>query len=39
MYQFGVIGCQEKDIVEISDKHRIAGKGFDTKYGFRKRKK
>lgn len=38
MYQFGVLGCQEKDVVNISDSDRIVGKGFDPVYGFRKRR-
>lgn len=37
MYQFGVLGDVDKDTVDISDKDRVAGKGFDTVYGFRKR--
>lgn len=37
MYKFGVLGEDEGMKVEISDKDRIAGKGFDTKYGFRTR--
>lgn len=36
-YKFGVLGCNENEVVTISDKDRIAGKGFDTKYGFRTR--
>ena len=39
MYQFGVLGCTEKDICEISDKDRLDQRGFDMKYGFRKRPK
>ena len=36
-YKFGVLGCNENEVVTISDKDRIAGKGFDVKYGFRTR--
>ena len=39
MYQFGVLGCTEKDTVDISDKDRYDMKGFDMEYGFRKRPK
>lgn len=39
MYQFGVIGCTEKNTVDISDKDRYDMRGFDMKYGFRKRPK
>lgn len=39
MYKFGVLGVDEGMLVEIKDKDRIAGKGFDTKYGFRTRPK
>ena len=37
MYQFGVIGNVEKDTIDIDDKYLIEQKGFDPKYGFRKR--
>jgi hypothetical protein len=39
MYQFGVLGCTEKDICVVSDKDRLDQRGFDPKYGFRKRPK
>ncbi len=38
MYISGVIGVNTKPIVEISDKHKIIGHGFDFKYSFRKDK-
>lgn len=38
-YYFGVIGCTEKDICVVSDKDRLDQRGFDPKYGFRKRPK
>ena len=34
---FGVLGTLEPDTVNIDDKHRVIGKGFDAKYGFRTR--
>lgn len=38
-FAFGVLGVNENEIVDIEDKYLVAGKGFDTKYGFRKRPK
>lgn len=38
MFISGVIGVNTKPIVEISDKHKIIGHGFDFKYSFRKDK-
>lgn len=37
-YLSGVLGNIEKDTVHIEDKYKIQQHGFDTKYGFRKRK-
>lgn len=39
MYISGVIGVDTKPIVQISDKHKIIGHGFDFKYSFRKETK
>lgn len=39
MYQFGVLGNNEKNITVISDKDRLDQRGFDPIYGFRKRPK
>jgi hypothetical protein len=36
MYITGVLGINNKPMVEISDKHKIVGHGFDPKYSFRK---
>lgn len=36
MYITGVLGINNKPMVEISDKDKIAGHGFDPKYSFRK---
>ena len=36
MYITGVLGTNNKPVVEISDKHKIVGHGFDPKYSFRK---
>lgn len=36
-HYFGVLGINEKEIVQIEDKYRVQSKGFDTKYGFRTR--
>jgi len=36
MYITGVLGINNKPTVEISDKDKIAGHGFDPKYSFRK---
>lgn len=38
-YYFGVLGIKENTGKPIADKYRIAGKGFDTRYGFRTRPK
>lgn len=36
MYITGVLGINNKPMVEISDKHKIVGHGFDPKWSFRK---
>ena len=36
MYISGVLGINNKPTVEISDKNKIVGRGFDLKYSFRK---
>lgn len=36
MYITGVLGVNNKPMIEISDKHKIVGHGFDPKYSFRK---
>lgn len=38
MYISGVIGCSENKIIEVSDKSKIEGHGFDYKKSFRKEK-
>lgn len=38
-FYFGVIGCVENGQIEISDKDKVVGKGFDKDYGFRTRPK
>lgn len=38
MYISGVLGNTEKNTIEISDKDKIVGKGFDNKISFRTRK-
>ena len=37
MYMGGVLGSQEKETIEISDKDKRDSKGFDN-YSFKKRK-
>ena len=39
MYKFGVLGADANPTVEIEDKYKVKGKGFDDKYGFRTRPK
>jgi len=36
MYVTGVLGANNKPMIEISDEHKIVGHGFDPKYSFRK---
>ena len=36
MYITGVLGINNKPMIEIADKHKIIGHGFDYKYSFRK---
>jgi hypothetical protein len=38
-YAFGVLGCNEKDVAQVGEKDRYEQRGFDQKYGFRKRPK
>lgn len=37
-FYFGVLGVSHNEMIEIEDKYKIESKGFDKKYGFRKRK-
>jgi hypothetical protein len=39
MFYFGVLGGVGAETIEIDDKYKVAGKGFDTQYGFRTRPK
>ena len=38
MFIGGVLGNKERDIIEVADKYKITGHGFDYKWSFRKEK-